>query len=251
MRRLSGFEFRRSRLYTPAPLGDRSTTQGQAPPWSDVRRRPLSARTDCVANLGSGDASAVRAKCRRMVSDHVRRNGRLWLILAASVGHRQLSISRSAHLQDFYVGGASAGNDRASAVRADLSKLSGVVEWSRVTSGTDPACSRRRSRVRVPSLPSLTFSHQVSVLLPGSRTSLFELFALSMWRRCRDVGPRFPPSPPLALQFSVSRAPRPRAHPVRRLPGAASSRSCSRRRSSSTRWTRRSRTRRRRGRCST
>jgi hypothetical protein len=133
-----------------------------------------------VAQLGSGGASEVRADHRRTVSGGVRREGRFWLKRAGSVGRCQVGSgyrvglqvggrgfeSRTLHLKkepicrNLSLRGSNRDNSRASAVRADRPI---AVERCRVTSvcqlvssdvGYRTGLSRRRSRVRVPSLPS-------------------------------------------------------------------------------------------------
>src|SRR5262249_8373087 len=64
--------------------------------------RPLTrARLDgtIVAHVGSGRASAVRADRRRTVSDEVRREGRVWLSHADSVGRCQVGSGYRVGLQ--------------------------------------------------------------------------------------------------------------------------------------------------------
>src|SRR6266536_1415418 len=93
-----------------------------------------------VAHLGSGSASEVRADRRRTLSGDVRREGRVWLSHADSVGRCQVGSgyrmglqvggrgfeSRTLHLKKMLIcrtltlRAANADNAGASAVRADL-----------------------------------------------------------------------------------------------------------------------------------
>jgi hypothetical protein len=69
-------------------LGDSLQRMGQALPMAGGIVVPHTARTRCVADLGSAGASAVRAKCRQAVSGYVRRRSQFRLSHADSVGPR-------------------------------------------------------------------------------------------------------------------------------------------------------------------
>ena len=119
--------------------GSTRLVEGQTRP---PRQRRLSALKDHerdVAHVDNDRASAVRADRRRTVSGDVRRDSRIWLSHADSVGRCQLGSgyrvglqvggrgfeSRTLHLEKrliygtFASGGANVDNAGASAVRAD------------------------------------------------------------------------------------------------------------------------------------
>ena len=70
----------------------------RSPPSPDRRARVRLDRT-IVAHVGTGRASAVRADCRRTVSGDVRRDSRIWLSYADSVGLCQVGSGYRLGLQ--------------------------------------------------------------------------------------------------------------------------------------------------------